>query len=208
MKIKISIKVILFCILTALISVVVSNMSFGDVFYDVTNVQSGDTLTLRELPDFKSKKLSQIPHNQRFIIATGNQKKIKRNTWIELKYNEVVGWVNGRYLKKTQGASFTENLKCLGTEPYWSVDIKDGILVFRDLGNKASEYLVQEIDGSDNHNNKWYLSAISSKNSSIKIFLSLTNKCSDDMSDDKYKYQITLHEDQDKLTLNGCCNRL
>jgi len=28
------------------------------------------------------------------------------------------------------------------------------------------------------------------------------------MSDDKYKYQITLHEDQDKLTLNGCCNRL
>lgn len=181
--------------------------AFAKSFYDVANVKKNDTLTLREKPTYKSKKMGLIPHNYKFLVATGSQELIGKRVWLELNYNGVTGWVNSKYLKKSNGVSFKEELKCLGTEPFWSVDINKGELIFKDLGENATEFLVSNIDISDSHTNKWYLSASSISKGFIRAFLLQTGNCSDDMSDYKYKYQILFHDEKNNLTLSGCCNR-
>lgn len=106
------------------------------------------------------------------------------------------------------GLSFKENLFCVFTEPFYSVDIKNGKLIFRDMSEKTIPFIVTKIQQSLNHTNIWVLNAKSSKDGNVMMFIQETNSCSDDMSDFTYKYNIVLHSESKNITLSGCGNRI
>ncbi len=106
------------------------------------------------------------------------------------------------------GLSFKENLFCVFTEPFYSVDIKNGKLFFRDVSEKTIPFVVTNIDQSLNHTNTWVLTAKSIKDGKVIMFIQETNSCSDDMSDFTYKYNIVFHYENQKITLSGCGNRI
>jgi uncharacterized membrane protein len=105
------------------------------------------------------------------------------------------------------GLSFKENLFCIFTEPFYSVDIKNGELFFRDMSEKTIPFIVTKIQQSLNHSNIWVLNAKSGKDGNVTMFIQETNSCSDDMSDFTYKYNIVFHSESKNITLSGCGNR-
>jgi uncharacterized membrane protein len=104
--------------------------------------------------------------------------------------------------------SFKENLYCVFTEPFYSVDVKNGKLFFRDMAEKTIPFIVTKIHQSMNHTNRWVLTAKSGKDGNVIMFIQETNSCSDDMSDFTYKYNIVFHNENQNITLSGCGNRI
>lgn len=106
------------------------------------------------------------------------------------------------------GLTFKENLFCIFTEPFYSVDVKNGKLFFRDMTEKTIPFIVTKIQQSLNHTNIWILTAKSRKDDNVIMFIRETNTCSDDMSDFTYKYNIVFHNESQNITLSGCGNRI
>jgi len=110
-------------------------------------------------------------------------------------------------LKPSSPVKF-ETLKCLGTEPFWSIDVKDNNLSMEDLNGTVKNFTLNAAIQSDNHNNRWFLKANDNKdNSPVILALTKSDQCSDDMSDFNYEYDVTALIQGDKV-LSGCCNRI
>jgi uncharacterized membrane protein len=106
------------------------------------------------------------------------------------------------------GLPFKENLFCTFTEPFYSVDVKNGKLFFKDMAEKTIPFIVKKIHRSLNHTNTWVLTAKSKKDGNAIMFIQETNRCSDDMSNFTYKYNIVFHNESQNITLSGCGNRI
>jgi len=104
--------------------------------------------------------------------------------------------------------SFKEDLYCAFTEPFYSVDVINGMLFFRDIAEKTIPFIVTKIHQSMNHTDRWVLTAKSSKDGDVMMFIQETNSCSDDMSDFTYKYNIVFHNEDQNITLSGCGNKI
>jgi uncharacterized protein len=88
----------------------------GPDYYVVRDVSSGDTLTIRVVPDPKAVRLAEIPADgdcirnlgcqggltfQEFTTLSKTQQaqRLKENPrWCKVEYQGIVGWVAGRYL--------------------------------------------------------------------------------------------------------------
>lgn len=84
---------------------VLTLMVAGQLFaatYQVTQIAADDVLNLRAAPSSAEKVLARIPANAKDLEGTGATKKVKSQTWVELRWQGKVGWVNKRYL--TSGA--------------------------------------------------------------------------------------------------------
>lgn len=83
------------------ITTTISHAETKTTIYKVTRVSSGKTLRLRAWPSTKSRIKRKLPFNARNVIETGKSKRVGRSKWIEVRWNDSLGWVNKRYLKKT-----------------------------------------------------------------------------------------------------------
>ena len=88
----------------------------GPDFYAVTGVAADDVLNIRAAPSARSEKLGEIPHDARGLenlgcqglpsfaewqAMTGQQRQESRKDyWCRVKYEELEGWVAGRYLRE------------------------------------------------------------------------------------------------------------
>jgi len=63
----------------------------------VYNVASNDTLNVRKYAGTKYKKLYELPYNASGIKVL-NYKIVGRSTWYKIRYKNVVGWVNSKFL--------------------------------------------------------------------------------------------------------------
>lgn len=66
--------------------------------YRVVGVASDDTLNLRSEPDYEADILRQIPNDAVGIVGTGRKATVDGETWIEVIFDNVKGWVNSRYV--------------------------------------------------------------------------------------------------------------
>lgn len=110
-------------IITALVSIPFSLSVFatadGPDYFQVRNVRSDDVLNMRIKPDWRSKKVGEIPFSGICLKNLGcvggltidestlpekEQNKIrkKRPIWCKVKYKNIVGWVSGRYIAEGQ----------------------------------------------------------------------------------------------------------
>ncbi|RCU45698.1 hypothetical protein DU002_14660 [Corallincola holothuriorum] len=98
-------------------------------------------------------------------------------------------------------------LKCLGTEPFWSLELKDRTIVLEDMDSVQGQFKLTKAITSSNHTNRWFLTATGADSASVSVALSKTNQCSDGMSDFSYEYEVMLLTPEQQL-LSGCCNRI
>jgi len=96
----------------------------GPDYWKIINVASDDALNLREHPNWKSRKVAEIPYNvtclanlecvgglslQEIInLSEAEKKKIlkQRPKWCKVKFNSITGWVSAKFLAEGQ------ELKC------------------------------------------------------------------------------------------------
>ena len=96
-------------ILIALLSVSYAKYYTNALFGKVSGVASNDTLSVRVKPNWRSKKITELPPNA--FVGVDECVKVGRSTWCKvhavnrnlgeyLEYNDKLpGWVNARYLK-------------------------------------------------------------------------------------------------------------
>lgn len=92
----------------------------GPDYWKVDNVTMDDSLNMREKPDWRSKKVTQIPYNSSCLqnlaciggltfqesteLSPSEKIKIlkKRPRWCKIKFNNEIGWVSATYLIEGQ----------------------------------------------------------------------------------------------------------
>ena len=114
---------------------------------------------------------------------------------------------------ETEATAKFNTLKCIGTEPFWSLDLKGQDITLEDLDSVRGSFKLSKAIASSNHTNRWFLTAVGSKRKdskradSLSLALFKTNQCSDGMSDFSYEYDVTIST-PDAQVLSGCCNRI
>lgn len=97
--------------------------------------------------------------------------------------------------------SFAAEINCIGTEPFWSVAVKNGILKYNDpIQEKAVGLKVLSIKNAEGFSPK-NIQVIKTKFTRLSL---VRGECSDGMSDDIYSHHA-IYEKED-VVLGGCCN--
>jgi len=188
--------------------------------YQVVNVASNDVLNVRSEATSKSSLVGSLEYNAVNIILTGKESRKGKYLWVEIKHNNIVGWVNSKYIEKQTSRGVTqvakiqaqgfENLTCNGSEPDWfmTLDPAKKTLELESISFEKIFFASLEIKPSKNNTNKWFVNA-NSNNGGEKLSISLieTNQCSVDMSDFTYKYAININRENNGV-YSGCCNRI
>jgi hypothetical protein len=66
---------------------------------NVSGVDENDVLNIRQRPAARSKKVGSIPHDGTAIEKVSEQYSSTASAWFKVKYKEVTGWVNSKYLE-------------------------------------------------------------------------------------------------------------
>ena len=173
-------------------------------YFKVIAVKSNDTLSLRESASGKSKIIFKLPHD-----ASGMLKLTTDKGWVKLSYKEHIGWAYGKYLKRISAPNIKsiikKELSCLGTEPHWILQTNNNKLIYKKYDEQAEYFLNSSI--LKNKKNTWLMTAVNptASNTELKVEIKYNNQCTDEMSDNKYTYSISVQDKQLGI-LNGCCN--
>lgn len=76
--------------------------------FKVAKVSPSGKLQLRAWPSTKSRVKVSLPYNAKDLLETGKQRDIGKSRWVQVKWQDNIGWVNNRYLKKT-GVLLSQN---------------------------------------------------------------------------------------------------
>ena len=68
--------------------------------FQVVNVSSNDTLSVRKGAGIRYKKIYKLTSNATGIEVTGRSKTVGRSRWLPIKYKYIKGWVNRRYIQE------------------------------------------------------------------------------------------------------------
>jgi len=98
------------------------------------------SLTLPRFPGLLRGLLERIPVKYTVFKCDCQEEQVGESTWVQLQYLQYTGWVDKHYLVSSKVREFT-TLDCLGTEPFWSLDIKSGKVVLRDMDENET-YLI------------------------------------------------------------------
>ncbi|HMV82908.1 MAG TPA: SH3 domain-containing protein [Blastocatellia bacterium] len=66
--------------------------------YAVFNVRMDDSLNVREAPSLKANIAGKLPYDAANIKFTGDAQKTGKETWVKIKFDSLVGWVNQNYI--------------------------------------------------------------------------------------------------------------
>jgi len=181
--------------------------------YDVTGIAKTDTLNIRQNVHHGSKPgdakiVGTIPWNAKGVLGTGKFIRIKKAKWLEIRYRNLRGWVNGAYLKPLprKGAiKFPTALHCTGTEPFWSLKFRDKSAEHKIVGGAKARYSVTRSRKAFNRRDTWVLSLKKGGKAGTTLALMVnTDRCSDDMSNLIYPIHLYLLWPE-KRPLTGCC---
>lgn len=170
--------------------------------YAVTGVGPGDVLNIRERADASGPIIGTLPRDARGVEVVG-----RAGNWLEVNAGERSGWVNGLFMA-VQGDSWTRDdqplpptLRCLGTEPFWSLDQQDGAMILDEVAHGTARFQVEQVTRSMN------LTVARTALAPGLVAAITPEACSDGMSDRSYALSATLIVGQvpNARQLNGCC---
>jgi len=169
--------------------------------FRVTGVAAGDVLNIRAEPSAGAAILGSLPPD-----AAGVEVVAEQGGWGLVSAGEGAGWVKLSFLARQPGEDWfalTQPLRCLGTEPFWSLGVEPAtrVAVFSapEAGN-AFTTLTTLWPGED-----WRQEAAFALPDG---FVTLTGgQCSDGMSDRVFGIAIKLYRMGDApAVLQGCCS--
>lgn len=178
-----------------------------EVLAEVTGVVAPDTLNLRAAPSAKAKILAKIPAKEK-VKCLGPHELTKGSRWLQVRYQDKRGWVNQKHLKfRGPQKALAHPLECVGTEPFWSIQIDpSGLSTFEAMGESAQPLLVESMQAAVGHRQVWSIHFHSTSASAPSSgFLSKSGSCSDGMSDHQYAYDLFILLGS-KTALKGCCD--
>lgn len=107
--------------------------------------------------------------------------------------------------KKFNEKTFDPHFKGIGTEPFWSIEIDDDFIVYKDIDAKLEVFPIISINKAQDANVK----LIRSENNNKQLQVTISQKsCSDGMSDNSfdYKTEVLIISKENELKLSGCGN--
>ncbi|MGA0613448.1 COG3650 family protein [Paracoccus sp. KR1-242] len=177
--------------------------------YDVTVVETWDTLNVRETPDGQAKVIATLP-----ATATGVE-LIARDAsgkWGRVNVGEQSGWVALRFLAPQKGVwqpeSLPQSLVCSGTEPFWSLKTTKSGMIFSEPDKKDRELGLRKVmdRGIENEPTRGLIAGDDAGR--VTAFVR-PDQCSDGMSDRGYALAVSViidGQDMPSRMLNGCCS--
>ena len=171
--------------------------------FDVTDVASDDALNIRAEPNATSQIIGTLAYDAKNIEVVQESKG-----WARVNAGEASGWVSSRYLSyrtdvwepgKTPAA-----LRCMGTEPFWNVEIDPDEVRLHDL-SQGDQVDVQPVEAVlDTGIFRDPTRAIVAGDFTLMV---APAQCSDGMSDRAFGLKATLIErGSPTRMLNGCCS--
>jgi uncharacterized membrane protein len=186
------------------------------VTYRVVNVAAADVLRVRSQPEATAPVIGNLPANATGIILTGVRQNVGQASWWQIIVDETAGgagWVNSRFLAVADPTAKREigfGLRCIGTEPFWSLEIANGQASFTTpegerwlwkahswqdaAGHEPGQRFVIQLDNQSSDASGW--AAVSRQQ----------QFCSDGMSDLEYPYDLIVATPTGRV-LGGCCAR-
>lgn len=177
--------------------------------YEVVDVAAGDTLNVRTQPGVSAQVVGSLTPDARDIAVAGTRAEVGGSVWWQVIGTEGLGWVNARYLAPADvhgQAERTYPLRCVGTEPFWALTVRDGQATFetpeqKETWNAGEMTPAQGMTGRyairlEHHTGVGHLSAW--RNPGF---------CSDGMSDVGYPFEGIV-AGPDGSVRAGCCMRV
>lgn len=174
-------------------------------YLEVTGVALDDTLNLRQLSSSKSETVFMLPPN-----ANGLLKLNEANGWVQLSYKAHTGWAFGKYLKSSSAPNVKNDLNtelfCIGTEPHWILKTDNHHITYKKYDDEVQYVFNSAFEKSSVKTGSWSFSAVKQGDfdTAINVVIKHDDQCSDEMSDNKYSYSISV-QDKEMGMLNGCC---
>ena len=177
--------------------------------YDVTIVETWDTLNVRQSPDGKAKVIATLPSNAKGIELVVRDATGK---WGKINLGEQTGWVALRFLKKQgdawQPAALPQSLKCSGTEPFWSLAVSKSGMVFSEPDQPNRDMGLRKVmdRGIPSEPTRGFIAG--DDKGRVTAFMR-PQQCSDGMSDRAYGLAVSVildGQDMPSRMLMGCCS--
>ncbi|WP_226624830.1 COG3650 family protein [Alloyangia pacifica] len=174
-------------------------------FYAVSGVAADDVLNIRAAPDPEATRLGSLTPSARGVEVSALNDD---GTWGRIPMGEGVGWVSMAYLapEDNGGLPQVEGLRCFGTEPFWSYEVRQGEAATVTTPDDPEEVLLaggfETASGQ-----RWPFSSVAGADHLQAVLVASPEaQCSDGMSDRLYGLSATLVlTGRISRTLSGCC---
>lgn len=189
----------------------------GKFEFRVTGVKRSDVLNIRERVEDQAtitqkKILGQIPANSSGVYGSGATIRVGSVRWYEIRYKDVRGWVNGRYLEPISselGREFESNLFCGGTEPFWALKVERDKAELSRPDNPPAHYTVAIREPFQGRDDALAMRLVSETAPAISALVQYKEWCSDGMSDLEYAFEVrVIGLGNGDVPLQGCCSLL
>lgn len=182
--------------------------------YRVVNVARADALRIRSQPEASAPVIDNLPADASGIILTGLKQSVGQATWWQIVVKSAdgrAGWVNSRFLAVVDPTAKPEtgfSLRCIGTEPFWSLEIANGHASFTTPEGERWLWKAHSWQDAAGHQaGQRFVIQLESPNASGWAAVSRPQQfCSDGMSDLEYPYDFIVSTPTSRV-LGGCCAR-
>lgn len=185
--------------------------------FRVVGVRAADSLNIRARVENQSQigeteVLGRIPAKASGVVGTGASQRVGPTRWYEVRYGNVRGWVNGRYLEPLStelSDALGGNLFCSGAEPAWSLKVQEGTAEVRQPDEKPGRYSVAVREAFQGRPDVLALHLTSDSAPEINALVQHKEWCNDGMSDLDYAFEVrVVGPGGVERPLRGCCSLL
>lgn len=197
---------VVLALLLALSPVLATAQEAVPSFHDVTGVNEGDVLNIREAPGVGSAIIGTLSPGQTDIEVVALDPD---GEWGQVNTGERSGWVAMRYLACQPGQpgnALPRPLQCFGTEPFWSLNLsRDPVAEF--LRPAEDPVAFSNLYSVDSSNRTDRYAIFGQGDDSVLTAVFHRAACSDLMSDRAYGIGVDLFlTDKAGVSfMSGCC---
>jgi uncharacterized membrane protein len=185
--------------------------------FRVVGVRSSDALNIRARIESQqqisdAEVLGRIPARSTGIVGTGASQKVGPTRWYEVRYGNVLGWVNGKYLEPLSpdvNDALASNLFCAGAGPAWSMKIEDDRAEVHHADEKPERYSVSVREPFQGRSDVLALQLTSDNAPEISALIQHKEWCQDGLSNLEYAFEVRMVGLRgEERPLRGCCSLL
>jgi uncharacterized membrane protein len=173
---------------------------------DVIKVATGDHLNMRSGPNVSYAVTSSLPYNAKKVrVLRWAEEYTGNSLWVKVAWQGRQGWVNSRFLQGYDKPTSHQKLfSCVGTEPFWNVNIyKNKVTVNTLNGVKFTASVVFHGRAMNSPVGTTITNAVSVGRS--VVVMTEKQHCNDGMSENNYPYRVLVLID-DSSAYSGCCH--
>ncbi|MBM9593010.1 COG3650 family protein [Roseitranquillus sediminis] len=175
--------------------------------FSVTGVAADDVLNVRAKPSASAETISSFAPDRQDIEVVAHDAS---GGWAQVNVDGRSGWVSLRYLAYQVGVwdegRLPRTFHCVGTEPFWSLTLDDGDVVYATPEVPKRRYRLDAVLASGVFRDP--RRALVARGQDGRLTASVTTAaCSDGMSDRVYGLDVSLiRENGAPELLRGCCS--